>query len=223
MSNSPPLNYYPMSNPHPIYTHARFCRDMISIRKHRQRFRAARRKEGELYIELATRITNLFRKWTANCTTTEAMTEKLLIEQLDTMPVELRIWLGEKKPTTGRGAGKFADDYLLARRRSRREVGGRIHESQHQGTMPSQPRKCYSCGQQGHLACNCPARPSEGSTENTASMNTPKSNPERKCYNCHKWGHLANRCPNNALYCGTVRERGQVGGCGIPGGGRECG
>ena len=155
----------------------------------------------------------------------EAMAEKLLIEQiLDTMPVELHIWLSEKKPTTGREAGKLADDYLLARRCSRREVGGRIHESQHQGTTPSQPRKFYSCGQQGHLACNCPARPSEGCTENTppASTNTPKettpkSNPERKCYNCHKRGYLANRCPNNALYCGTVRERGQVGGRGIPG------
>ena len=27
----------------------------------------------------------------------------------------------------------------------------------------------------------------------------------------------SNRCPNNALYCGTVRERGQVGGRGILG------
>ena len=201
----------------------------INEETYRQRFRAARRKEGELYIELATRMTNLFRKWTADCSTTEAMAEKLVIEQLlDTMPVELCIWLSEKKPTTGREAGKLADDYQLARRRSFRESGGRIHESHHQGATLNQPRKCYSCGQQGHLSHNCPARPSEGRPENTppASTNTPKeitpkTNPERKCYNCHKRGHFANRCHNNALYCGTVGERGHVGGRGISGVGVE--
>ena len=155
----------------------------INEETYRQRFRAARRKEGEPYIELATRMTNLFRKWTADCSTTEAMAEKLLIKQLlDTMPVELRIWLSEKKPTTGREAGKLADDYLLARRRSRRESGGRIHESHHQGSTPNQPRKCYSCGQQGHLARNCLARTSEGRPENTppASTNTLKENTPRE-------------------------------------------
>ena len=201
----------------------------INEETYRQRFRAARRKEGEPYIELATRMTNLFRKWTADCSTKEVMAEKLLIEQLlDTMPVELRIWLSEKKPTTGREVGKLADDYLLVRRHSCRESGGRIHESHHQGSTPNQPRKCYSCGQQGYLSRNCPAKPSEGRPENTppASTNTPKettpkTNPERKCYNWHKRGHFANRCPNNTLYCGTVGERWHLGGRG--GRGWECG
>lgn len=90
----------------------------ISEETYRQRFRAARRKEGEPYIELATRMADLFRKWTADCDTVEALTEKLLIEQLlNTMPTDLRIWLVEKKPTTSSEAGKLADDYVSARQR----------------------------------------------------------------------------------------------------------
>ena len=89
----------------------------ISPETYRQRFRAARKNDSEPYVELATRITDLFRKWTAECDTVEAITEKLLVEQLlSTMPADLRIWLGEKKPSTCSEAGKLADDYVLARK-----------------------------------------------------------------------------------------------------------
>ena len=70
----------------------------ISEETYRQRFRSAQRKEGEPYIELATRMADLFRKWVTDCNTIEAISEKLLIEQLlNTMPTDLCIWLGEKK------------------------------------------------------------------------------------------------------------------------------
>lgn len=47
----------------------------------------------------------------------EAVTEKVTIEQLlNTMPADLRIWVGERKPKTAGEAGWLADDYLQARR-----------------------------------------------------------------------------------------------------------
>ena len=71
---------------------------MTSYRTYRQCFRATRRKEGKPYIELAPRMANLFCKWTADCETEEALTEKLSSEQLlNTMLTDLRIWLVEKK------------------------------------------------------------------------------------------------------------------------------
>ena len=95
----------------------------ISEETYRQRFRAARRKEGEAYIELATRLADLFKKWTIDCDTVEAIAEKMLIEQLlNIMPADLRVWLSEK-PTTGLEVGRLADDYLLARKRNRVDYG----------------------------------------------------------------------------------------------------
>ena len=87
----------------------------ISEETYRQRIRMARRKKGEAYMELATRLTDLFRKWTATCTTVEELADKMMMEQLlNNMPTDLRIWLGGRKPSSCREAGMFADDYVLA-------------------------------------------------------------------------------------------------------------
>ena len=83
----------------------------VNEETYRQRFRSARRRDNKAYIEF---VADLFRKWTADC---DSVTEKLLIEQLlDTVPADLRVWLSEKKPTTGLEAGRIADDYVLARK-----------------------------------------------------------------------------------------------------------
>ena len=123
----------------------------INEETYRQRFRTEQRKEGEPYIELATRMADLFHKRTTDCDTVEAISEKLLIKQLlDTMPTELRIWLSEKKPATMREAGKLSDDYVLARQRNHKEPGAK------QSSSPNQFRQCFLCGKHGHWARNCP-------------------------------------------------------------------
>ena len=81
----------------------------ISEETYRQCFRSAQRKEGEPYIELATRMADLFRKWVADCNTIEAISEKLLIEQLlNTMPTDLHIWLRERKNIYLQRGGKVS-------------------------------------------------------------------------------------------------------------------
>ena len=65
--------------------------------------------------------------------------DKLVVEQMvNTMPTELRIWVAERKPVTGKAVGRLADDYLQARRHIR-WVG-----------------KCYKCSLEGHLKRNFP-------------------------------------------------------------------
>lgn len=203
----------------------------INEETYRQRFRAARRKEGEPYIELATRMADLFGKWTADCTTVEALSEKLLIEQLlNNMPADLRVWLSDKKPSTSKEAGRLADDYVLARKRNPTPAEVPTHDSRKQGTAVNRDsrRTCFLCGQPGHVIRNCPKKTSESSQDTAPPTQptppgqkdpNPKPQSERKCYNCHKRGHLANRCPNNALYCGTLVGTGRVGAHGEMGAG----
>ena len=53
------------------------------------------------------------KKWFDGCDTVEKVCEKLVVEQLmNILPGEIRIWVGERKPTTGSAAGALADDYL---------------------------------------------------------------------------------------------------------------
>ena len=76
-----------------------------------------------MYIELATRLDDLVKKWIADCDTVQVVAEKMVVEQLlNTMPRDLRIWLCEKQTTTGSETGKLADDSVLARSRSTGEL-----------------------------------------------------------------------------------------------------
>ena len=66
------------------------------------------------------------------CHDVEAVFEKLLVEQLlNSMPSDLRVWVGERKPTTGKEAGNLADDYIQARRRD-----GLLQSSVHHVELP---------------------------------------------------------------------------------------
>ena len=101
---------------------------------------------------------DLFRKWTADCTTVEAVAEKMITEQLlNMMPNDLRIWLSEKKPTSCREAGCWADDYVLVQQRSWVDVPRSIQDcKQPSGSPNCDTGKCHVCAQPGHWAWNCP-------------------------------------------------------------------
>ena len=60
------------------------------------------------------------RKWSEECNSVEELRELIVVEQLlDTLPVDIRIWVHERKPKTNAQAGKLADDYIQARRCSK--------------------------------------------------------------------------------------------------------
>ena len=115
---------------------------MTLVKKHQQRFREAQKKDREAYIELATRLADLLKKWTVDCNSVEAIAEKMLVELLlSAMPEDLRVWLSEKKPTTVAEAGRLADDCMLARKRNRvcapKQCGGR------EGGASRETRTCH--------------------------------------------------------------------------------
>ena len=191
-----------------------FRRYDINEETYRQRFRTARLKEGEAYTELATRLEDLAKKWTADCDTVHAVIEKVVVEQLlNTMPRDLRIWMCERKPTTGKEVGVLADDYVLARSRSRVEPP---KQDKTKGGATQETRKCHSCGLEGHLARNCTKKdrgqPNEPEPKEKPKEKSPRDRTERRCYNCHQRGHIAIHCPG-ANYCEDVSSTGrQVGG-----------
>ena len=62
---------------------------------------------------MAIRLQDLVMKQTLECTTVEQMAEKTVIEQLlNTKPMQLHVWVAERKPTTAAEAGQLADDYI---------------------------------------------------------------------------------------------------------------
>ena len=59
---------------------------------------------------------DLVKKWLAECSSKEEVLEKLAIEQfLNHAPEDVRIWVRERKPTTCKAAGVWADEFQQAR------------------------------------------------------------------------------------------------------------
>ena len=88
----------------------------INEEAYRRRFRTEVRKDGETNRELAVRLMDMQRKWLKDCKTVAAMQEMVGIEQfLNTLPMEKKLWVMEKKPGTCVKAGELADEYEQAR------------------------------------------------------------------------------------------------------------
>ena len=89
----------------------------INEEAYRRRFRSATRKEGETNRELAVRLMDQQLKWLKEYKTVEEVHEAIGIEQfLNSLPVEKRVWVSERKAKTCIQAGELDDEYEQVRR-----------------------------------------------------------------------------------------------------------
>ena len=184
----------------------------VSEETYRQRFRSERKKMSETYKGLAVRLQDLACKWMAGCSSVQEVIDKLVVEQLfNTMPKELRVWLAERKPTSGEESGQMADDYVQARRHVREARPDDKEDRKTGGTAPSvtpSSRKCYRCGAEGHVRSNCPVKDEPAKDGPTEGKSKPRGFKNIKCYNCGKYGHISANCPEKAsFFCGDGRGR----------------
>ena len=183
---------------------------------YRRRFRDARKQSGESFTEMVIRLYDLVKKWMASCETVEEVLDRMVVEQVvSTMSTDLRIWVTERKPESREVAGRLADSYIQARQNEgdrndgRKKIAGpKSRDVTQQGTGDGNrdPKKCRSCGQEGHWAKYCPKK-TEAQTTEGGHKGDPKSSPvvkmERvKCYNCQRFGHFATDCPEKGYFCG---------------------
>ena len=85
---------------------------------YRNYFRKAARKVGETYREFCVRLMDLLSKWLREYKTVEDIQQEFGIEQLvNSLTMEKRLWLLERKPKGCVKAGELLDTYEQARRK----------------------------------------------------------------------------------------------------------
>ena len=176
----------------------------INCETYRRRLRGSSKNQGETYRQLATRIFDMTKKWTKECGSVADVQQLIAVEQyLRALPEGIRVWVGERKPKTAAEAGQLAEDYLQAR--------GPVSEEKRKqpgagDALPSLVKKCFSCGQSGHIAKSCPGKTSVGrSQDGTPNSSRQRNEREIRCYSCGEKGHVATRCPAKAYFCGGPR------------------
>ena len=145
----------------------------------------------------------------------EQLADLMVKEQLlNTLPMNVKIWVEERRPGTAEEAAQLADDYF----RARKQAAQPLKPSEGKTPMESQSaRRCYMCKLTGHIAKDCPSRKSEdvaagksgkelepnggGARQPVPVFREKRDWTKVECFNCGKRGHGSRYHPNNALFC----------------------
>lgn len=155
----------------------------LTSEAYRKKFRTSKRMDDETFAEWAVRMTRYLSQWiesedlggvNENEDGNNALKDLFIREQLlENSPLDLRVWLKERKLKTVKEMVELGDQYLVSHPRmafadkNSKKVVSNSLPSNLQGNPQSKKddRRCYKCNRRGHIAADCRsefAKPKKG-------------------------------------------------------------
>ena len=123
---------------------------------------------------------------------------------LNTLPLEKRAWVSERKPTTCVQAGELADEYELVKSQESQDPSKAGDILPRKQVLETPKKWCGYCKTAGHVKGDCrklalKRERDAGATNREVPAPGPTRKPPIHCYNCKKAGHIAANCPGECV------------------------
>eukprot|EP00731_Ephydatia_muelleri_P002993 Em0001g2993a len=125
----------------------------INEEAYSNRFRTEKRKDGETNREFSVRLMDLLQKWMKGKTSVDEIQQVIGMEQfLNSLPLEKRLWLVERKPGSCVAAGELVDEF----EQTRRSVAeGKLPAGSEYPTSVKKAVQCAYCDKSDHVEEDC--------------------------------------------------------------------
>ena len=164
----------------------------VDAKHYRKKLRSDTLGESTSYVDLATRLTDIFNKWMAaeNAGDVAAVRDVLVREQLiATLSQDVRTFVLEHEDKSALDTAKLVDTYVSARPPPVQRISA--VSSGYGKPRSAQPARTCDCGGPHHARSICPAR-------------------EKSCSACGKTGHYAKVCRTTKRRTGKVDQCDQL-------------
>ena len=153
----------------------------------RTKFREAKPEIGESPEQFIIRLRNYLSRWIELSNTTEdfeSVCNLFVKEQFtDSCPKDLAIHVRERAPSDLEELAKIAEQYLIAHGKHLAQGQDNKQKKKNSGQASEksslEEKRCYSCGELGHIKTKCPKLQQGG---------------KPRCFKCDRFGHLASEC-----------------------------
>jgi len=149
---------------------------LLSADGFKKRFRSTKPELGETLSQFLTRLDNYLERWIelAKVTKSYEGLKTLIVQEqyLSTCPKEMAVHLKERRPKTLIELGDVAENYVEAHATD--IVFGLDPKVPKIRSAQSSPRRCYRCGQAGHVSFQCSREaPEERPVASPKAQGTP--------------------------------------------------
>lgn len=181
---------------------------------YRMKYKEARKRSNESWVDFGQRMLMLKGKWTKGCKSAQEVRDITTMEDvISLIPDKVQSWVRDQKPTSTKRAAQLADEYYLNRPSELKQANRHSSKqelSANRNYRPDNPTDRSRPKSQDGKETQPQKSPHGKSFSPTRDQpwRLPKFDPVQgpRCFACNEYGHIADACPTRTQSINLVSE-----------------